>query len=163
MDTDTTRNDQLQTVTDIMRSTRIASLAYVSAAGDLVSTPMGTQDFTEPGTVWFITERATDKVAAITADPRVNVHYAGKGGWVSLAGTARFVDDDAKLRELWDASAGAFMQGGPDDPGNGLLEVTATSAEYWDSPGAIATAVQLVKGLVGREQPDLGDSGVVPL
>lgn len=162
MGTNTTHNDQLQTVTDIMRSTRIAALSYVSTGGDPVSTPMGTQDF-EPGTVWFITERVTDKVEAISADPRVNVHYAGKGGWVSLAGTARFVDDDAKLRELWDASAGAFMQGDPEDPGNGLLEVTATSAEYWDSPGTIATAVQLVKGLVGDEQPDLGDSGVVPL
>ncbi|SFS18147.1 General stress protein 26 [Agrococcus baldri] len=163
MDTDTTHNDQLQTVTDIMRSTRIAALSYISTGGDLVSTPMGTQDFAEPGTVWFITERATDKVEAISADPRVNVHYAGKGGWVSLAGTARFIQDDAKLRELWDASAGAFMEGDPEDPGNGLLEVTATSAEYWDSPGGIATAVQLVKGLVGDERPDLGDSGVVPL
>ena len=41
----------------------------------------------------------------------MNVHYAGKGGWVSLAGTARFVDDRAKLRELWDATDGAFMEG----------------------------------------------------
>jgi general stress protein 26 len=124
---------------------------------------MGTQDFTEPGTVWFITERSTDKVAAIEADPRVNVHYAGKGGWVSLSGTARYVDDRAKLEELWDASAGVFMSGSPEDPGNGLLEVTASTAEYWDSPGAVATAVGLVRGLVSDREPDLGDSGVVPL
>lgn len=150
-----------QTVADIMRSTRIASLSYVSVGGDLVSTPMGTQDFTDPGTVWFITERSSDKVEAIAADPRVNVHYAGKGGWVSLAGTARFVDDAAKLQELWDASAGLFMEGGPEDPNTGLLEVTASSAEYWDSPGSIATAVQLVKGLVTDDAPELGDSGVV--
>jgi general stress protein 26 len=156
-------DDRLDTIAEIMRSTRIASLAYVSAQGDLVSTPMGTQDFEHPGTIWFITERSTDKVAAIEADPRVNVHYAGKGGWVSLAGTARFVDDRAKLRELWDASAGIFMSGGPDDPDNGLLEVTATSAEYWDSPGAVATAVQLMKGLVTDGEPDLGDSGIVRL
>ncbi|WP_072313470.1 pyridoxamine 5'-phosphate oxidase family protein [Agrococcus sp. Marseille-P2731] len=159
MDTDT----QLQTVTDIMRSTRIASLAYVSKTGDLVSTPMGTQDFEEPGTVWFITERSTDKVEAIAADPRVNVHYAGKEGWVSLAGTARFVDDVAKLRELWDASAGAYMSGGPEDADNGLIEVTASSAEYWDSPGTVAVAVQFVKGLVSDAQPDMGDSGIVRL
>lgn len=159
MDNDT----QLQTVTEIMRSTRIASLAYLSQAGDLVSTPMGTQDFEEPGTVWFITERSTEKVEAITADPRVNVHYAGKEGWVSLAGTARFVDDEAKLRELWDASAGAYMEGGPEDAGNGLLEITASSAEYWDSPGAVAVAVQFVKGLVSSDRPDTGDSGIVQL
>ncbi|MCR8671950.1 pyridoxamine 5'-phosphate oxidase family protein [Agrococcus sp. HG114] len=159
----TEHSDQLQTIAEIMRSTRIASLAYISTQGDLVSTPMGTQDLEHPGTVWFITERSTDKVAAIAADPRVNVHYAGKQGWVSLAGTARFVDDRERLRRLWDASAGAFMSGGPEDPENGLLEVTATSAEYWESPGAVATAVQLVKGLVTDGEPDLGDSGIVRL
>ncbi|GEK80620.1 pyridoxamine 5'-phosphate oxidase family protein [Agrococcus baldri] len=154
---------QTQTITDIMRSTRIASLSYLSIGGDIVSTPMGTQEFTEPATVWFITERSSDKVDALGADPRVNVHYAGKGGWVSLAGTARFVDDDAKLRELWDASAGAFMSGGPEDADNGLIEVTATSAEFWDAPGAIATAVQLVKGVISDAQPDLGDNDIVRL
>jgi general stress protein 26 len=158
-----TYDQQLQTVAEIMRSTRIASLAYVSVEGDLVSTPMGTQDFTEPGTVWFISERGTDKAIALERDPRVNVHYAGKGGWVSLAGTARFSDDRAKLEELWDASAEVFMEGGVDDASTGLIEVTATSAEYWDSPGKVATAVQFVKGLVSDEETDLGDSGVVPL
>ncbi len=159
----TAYDEQLKTIADIMRSTRIASLAYLSMDGGLVSTPMGTQDFTEPGTVWFITERSTSKVAAIEADPRVNVHYAGKSGWVSLAGTARYVDDREKLKQLWDASAEIFMSGTPDDPDNGLLEVTASTAEYWDSPGKVATAVSLVKGLVTDGEPDLGDTGIVPL
>lgn len=159
----TAYDEQLKTIAEIMRSTRIASLAYLSIDGGIVSTPMGTQDFIEPGTVWFITERSTAKVAAIEADPRVNVHYAGKGGWVSLSGTARYVDDRAKLRELWDASAGIFMSGSPDDPDNGLLEVTATTAEYWDSPGAVVTAVNLLKGLVTDGEPDMGESGIVPL
>ncbi|WP_404313323.1 pyridoxamine 5'-phosphate oxidase family protein [Agrococcus terreus] len=142
--------DPIDTVAAIMRDTGIASLAYRSAQGDLVSTPTGTQDFEHPGTVWFLTERGTDKVAAIEAAPRVNVHDA-------------WSDDRETLRELWDASASAWMQGGPDDPQNGLLEVTATSAEHWDSPGAVAVAVQVVKGLVTKEQPELGDDDVVQL
>lgn len=159
----TEHDDQLETIADIMRATRIASLAYRSLEGSLVSTPMGTQDFDEPGTVWFLTERSSAKVEAIAADPRVNVHYASKEGWVSLAGTARFSDDRAKLHELWDASATAWMPGGPDDPESGLLEVTGTSAEYWDSPGAVAVAIQLAKGLLTREQPEPGENDVVPL
>ena len=158
-----TTHDDRGTVADILEDTDIAVLTYQSLAGALVSTPMGMQDFEDPGTIWFITERSTSKVAAIEADPRVNVHYAGKSGWVSLSGTARYVDDRAKLKELWDASADVFMSGSPDDPGNGLLEVTASTAEYWDSPGTIATAVSLVKGLVSDGEPDLGDSAVVPL
>ena len=64
----TTHDDQLGTVAEIMKDTRIAVLTYVSLEGTLVSTPMGTQDFEDPGTVWFLTERNTDKVHAIQAD-----------------------------------------------------------------------------------------------
>ncbi len=121
---------ELDLTAQIMRDTRIAILTYRSSSGDLVSTPMGTQDFEHPSTVWFITEIDTDKVAAIKTDPRVNVSYASDKGWVSLAATARVNLDRGRLEELWDASAGIFMSGGPDDPENGLLEVTGITAEY---------------------------------
>ena len=159
----TTHTDQLGTVTEIMKDTRIAVLTYHSAQGALVSTPMGTQDFETPRTVWFITERDTDKVHALAADPRVNLSYSSKAGWVSLSGTARLNEDRDKLRELWDASAGIFMSGGPDDEENVLLEVTGVTAEYWESPGKVSTAIGLVKGLVGDAEPDLGDNDVVTL
>jgi len=159
----TTHTDQLGTVAEIMKDTRIAVLTYHSAQGALVSTPMGTQDFETPSTVWFITERDTDKVHALTADPRVNVSYSSKAGWVSLSGTAHLNEDRDKLRELWDASAGIFMSGGPDDEENVLLEVTGVTAEYWESPGKVSTAIGLVKGLVSDAEPDLGDNDVVTL
>jgi general stress protein 26 len=153
----------LDTVIEIMRATRIAILTYVDERGRLVSTPMGTQDFEEPGTVYFLTEKDTAKVAAIAARPQVNVAYSSNEGWVSLTGTAALVEDRAKLKELWDASADIFMEGDADDPDAGLLVVTGETAEYWDSPGKVATAVQMVKGLVTDVTPDLGDSGTVPV
>ncbi|KRF32361.1 pyridoxamine 5'-phosphate oxidase family protein [Nocardioides sp. Soil805] len=159
----TTHDDQLATVTEIMRDTRIAVLTHLSPEGDLVSLPMGTQDFEHPSTVWFLTERHTHKVHALTADPRVNVSYSSKSGWVSLSGTARVNEDRDKLRELWDASAGIFMSGGPDDADNVLLEVSGVTAEYWESPGKVAMAVGLVKGLVSDAEPDLGDNDTVTL
>jgi general stress protein 26 len=158
-----THDDQLMTVTEIMEEARVAVLTYVSPEGRLVSMPMGTQDFEHPGTTWFLTERGTDKVAAIEADPRVNVAYSSKAGWVSLSGTARVSEDRAKLRELWDASAGAFMTGGPDDEQNVLLEVDGETAEYWESPGKVTAAVQVAKGLVTDARPDLGDNDTVRL
>ncbi|RYB91729.1 pyridoxamine 5'-phosphate oxidase [Nocardioides oleivorans] len=159
----TTHDDQLETVAEIMKDTRIAVLTYVAADGSLVSTPMGTQDFEHPGTVWFLTERDTDKVRAIEADPRVNVAYASGDGWVSLTGTARVSEDREKLKQLWDLSAGVFMTGGPEDESNVLLEVSGASAEYWDSPGKVASVLELAKGLVGRGTPDLGDNDTVSL
>ena len=159
----TTHDDQLGTVEEIMKDTRVAVLTYVSPSGALVSTPMGMQDFDQPGTIWFITERDTDKVTAIQTDPRVNVSFSSKSGWVSLSGTARVSEDRVKLEELWDASAGTFMSGGPEDASNVLLEIDGATAEYWESPGKVSAAVQLAKGLVSDAQPDLGDNDTVTL
>ena len=159
----TTDDDQLGKVAEIMRDTRIAVLTYVSLEGTLVSAPMGTQDFEDPGTVWFLTERNTDKVHAIQADPRVNVSYSSGAGWVSLTGTATVSEDRAKLRELWDTSADAFMTGDPEDPSNVLLRVDGRTAEYWESPGKVSAAIQVAKGLVGDRRPDLGDNATVDL
>lgn len=142
-----------ETIAEVMRATRIAILTYEDDEGRLVSTPMGTQDFEDPSTVWFITEADSDKVAAVTARPRVNVAYASDVGWVSLSGTARLNRDRAKLDDLWDASASAFMSGGPDDPNSALLEVTGDTAQLWESPGRVGFLVQLVKGLVAKDDP----------
>jgi general stress protein 26 len=158
-----TNDDRTGTVAEIMKETRIAVLTYQSLDGALVSTPMGMQDFEEPGTTWFITERSSDKVSALEADPRVNVSYSSKAGWVSLSGTAHVSDDRAKLDELWDASAGAFMSGGPEDPDNVLLRIDGDTAEYWESPGKVALVVQMAKGLVSDDRPDLGDNDTVRL
>ena len=96
----TTHDDQLGTVAEIMKDTRVAVLTYATPGGSLVSTPMGMQDFEDPATTWFLTQRSSDKVKAIEADPRVNVAYSSKAGWVSLSGTAHVSDDRAKLEEL---------------------------------------------------------------
>ena len=158
-----TTNDDRATVAEIMKATRIAVLTYQSLAGALVSTPMGMQDFEDPATTWFITERSSDKVTALEADPRVNVSCSSKAGWVSLAGTAHVSDDTAKLKELWDASAGAFMSGGPEDPDNVLLRIDGDTAEYWESPGKVGVAIQMAKGLLTDSEPDLGDNDTVTL
>lgn len=153
---------EIETVATIMRETRIAVLTHVED-GRLVSVPMGTQDLDDPGTIHFITEADTDKVRAIAAHPEVNIAYATDDGWVSVSGTARRNDDRELLGRLWDASAGAFMEGGPDDPNSTLITVTADTARYWTSPGTVATVFQMAKGLVSDGRPDLGDTGTVSL
>lgn len=153
-----------EAIAEVMRATRIAILTYTDHEGRLVSMPMGTQDFEDPSTVWFITEIDSDKVAAITANPVVNVAYASDKGWVSLSGTAQLNRDRVKLEQLWDASSSAFMSGGPDDPNSALLEVTGDTAQLWESPGKIGLLLTMAKGLVSGDKPaDEGDTPVVKL
>ncbi len=146
-----------------MRDTRIAVLTYVLAGGPPRVHADGRAGLRPPGTTWFLTERSSEKVQALEADPRVNVAYASDAGWVSLSGTAHVEQNRGKVEDLWDASSGAFMSVGPEDPDNIALRIDATTAEYWESPGKVTAAVQFVKGLVTDSQPDLGDNDTVQL
>lgn len=155
--------DQKDLVTEIMKDTRIAILTYVDERGRLVSMPMGTQDFDDPGVVHFLTVADSDKMRAIAATPQVNIAYSSDKGWVSLSGTARRNDDRTLLEQLWSPAAGAFMPGGPDHPDSTVLTVTAETASYWESPGKAALVVELAKGVVGDHRAEPGDSGTVSL
>ncbi|MHC5558994.1 pyridoxamine 5'-phosphate oxidase family protein [Kocuria sp. U4B] len=157
-------DDGTAKVRAIIKNTRIALLTHVDPEGRLVAKPMATQDVDFDGTVYFIAERDSDQVQHLQQRPAVNVAYAGDGAWVSLAGAARVVDDVAKLRELWDTFTGAWLEGGPENPNNVLIEVTPDTAEYWDQPGGhkLTQVANLLKASVtGRRLK--GDNEVVDL
>jgi general stress protein 26 len=157
------QQDQQQKVRDLIKSSRIAMLTSISPDGTLVSKPMANQDVEFDGDVWFIAERASEKVRNIEANPHVNVAYSTNSSWVSLAGRASVVDDPAKLRELWNTFTDAWMEGGPENPNNVLIKVDADSAEYWDSPGSKVTqVVNLIKAKVTGERFE-GDNEKVDL
>jgi general stress protein 26 len=150
-------------VHDLIRKTRLAMLTSVGPDGRLVSKPMATQDVEFDGDVWFIAERASEKVRNIEARPEVNVAYSDTSSWVSLSGTAAVVDDPAKLAELWNTFTDAWLEGGPENPNNVLIKVDAHSAEYWDSPGSKVTQVaNLVKAKLTGKRFE-GDNETVDL
>jgi general stress protein 26 len=149
-------------IADLVDGIRIAMLT-TQDDGRLVSRPLATQDVEFDGDVWFVTERSAPWVSQLEAHPEVNVAYAGSSSWVSLAGTARVVEDPDRLREYWSTFTDAWLEGGPDNPDNVLVHVAAHSAEYWDSPGAKVTQVlNLVKAKVTGERYE-GDNEVVDL
>ena len=155
--------DQNAKVYELMKDTKIAMLTTIDPDGRLVSHPMATQQVEFAGDVWFIAERSSGQVRNITVDPRVNVAYVGKGSWVSLSGEAAVVDDVDRLRELWDTFTDAWMEGGPENPENILIQVTGHSAEYWDSPGSkVVQVANLLKTRLTGKRYD-ADNEVVDL
>lgn len=157
-------NDHAQRVVDLIQSSTIAMLTHVDPTGKLVSHPMATQEADYDGTVRFIAERSSDKAVDVAEHPEVNVSYSNNGSWVSLSGQARVVDDRAKLEELWDSFTSSWLEGGPENPDNILLEVTPESAEYWDAPGGrrLVQLANLVKAKVTGARID-SDHGTVDL
>ena len=154
-----------QKVAELVKDIRVAMLTHTDSNGVLVSHPMATQEVEFDGDVLFIAERDSHKARDIAAQSpaRVNVAYSSDSSWVSLSGTAEIVDDNAKLAELWNTFTGAWLEGGPDNPNNIIIKVSADSAEYWDSPGAkVMQIANFVTAKVTGER-FAGDNEVVDL
>ena len=160
----TDHNDAAK-VAELIKDVRIAMLTHADHNGALVSHPMGTQEVEFDGDVLFIAERDSQKVKDIAAQSpaKVNVSYSSSGTWVSVSGTAEIVDDNDRLRELWNTFTGAWLEGGPENPNNIIIKVNADSAEYWDSPGAkVVQLANFVKAKVTGNRVE-GDNEVVDL
>lgn len=151
-----TNPKDLEKLREIMGDIDVAMVTTRDAAepGRLISRPLSTQLAETDGDVLFLTERGSSFVRDITADPHVNVAYAGKGAWVSLAGRARVVDDRALVEKLWSTGSALFMEGGPDNPENVVVRVEGDTAELWGGQSKVATAVKMVRAMTGNRDDD---------
>jgi general stress protein 26 len=110
------------------------------------SVPMARQEVDPGAQLWFITARETQHVRDVAAEPRVSLTFSARDSWVALTGRATVVDDRAKLGELWNTFAEAWLPGGPDDLNATLLRVDVDEAEYWDTPGGkVASLLSFAK------------------
>jgi general stress protein 26 len=157
-------SDDLEIIDRILKGTRFATITTRTPDGDLVSRPLAVLDHRFEGTVWFLTPDPSPKVDDIRFDAHVNVAYVDGASVVSLAGIASIERDQARIDEFWNPWAEAWFEGGRDDPTVALLRVDVTSAEYWhvDKPGVVR-ALEVVKGIVTRQTPDVGESRTVEL
>ena len=140
----------------------VCMLTTAEADGTLVTRPMGLQQAEDGGTLWFMT-RSTSDVAADAPQRPVNVAVQDKDFWASLAGHGQLVSDDARKKEFWNSATEAFFGEGssPEDPQIVLVRVDVNTAQFWESPGAVATAVEMVKAKVTGGTAEPGDSETV--
>ncbi len=99
--------------------------------------PMATAGVDEEGTIWFISDRDSEKNKDIAADPRVKLYYShpGKSSFLVVSGEAEIVYDREKVRELWNPLDKAWFKEGEDDPAVCLISVRPEHAHYWDTRG----------------------------
>jgi len=157
-------DDGRQEVAKILKQADIAVLTTVNTTGQLVSRPLALQAADFDGELWFFTHDPSPKADEIRSHPQVNVSVHAGGGYLSIAGTAEIVRDQAKIDELWSAAVEPWFEHGKEDPNAALIRVDADTAEYWtaDSPKA-ATIFKLVKSKLTGSQADIGKSEVVDL
>lgn len=146
---------------DKIKDVKYAILTTLAAQSHLHGRPMYTCEPGNDGALWFFTERDAQKVAEIKANSQVGLGYSDpdKATYVTIAGTAAVVTDQAKIKELWREDFRGFFPKGPEDPNIALLRVDIESGEYWDTPGnvfvrAYAYAKARITGEKHQPTPD---------
>jgi general stress protein 26 len=136
----------------------------IATDGALHGRPMLLERIDDAGALVFLTHLSSHKADDITRDPRVNVAFVGERGdrYVSVAGHATVVHDEARMRQLWNPTYRAWFPHGPTDPDSAILTVTIDRVDYWDVP--TSRMVRLwgaVKALATGEVVEAGEHATI--
>jgi general stress protein 26 len=155
----------IKKLAELIKDIRFAMFTTVDAQGVLRSRPMATQQIAFNGDLWFFTRVDTGKVDDVRQYQQVNVGYAAPDDqrYVSVMGPAEVIDDRAKMAELWNPAYKVFFPEGLGDTRLRLIRVEVREAEYWDSPGKVATAISFVKALVTGDPSNMGENEKITL
>lgn len=131
------------------------------------STPMSVQDIDDDGTVWFISSTESTRNHVLARDPRVELAFQNeaKYEYLTLHGTATVHTDRATIDAHWSALAGAWFDGGKDDPRVSIIAVKPLGGHYWETRAGklIAFAKMSYAALTGSDVNDGGREGELRL
>ena len=153
--------DRLTTITDVqdaLDGERTAMVTTIDERGTLSSRPVTVQKIDDDGEVWFVVDSAAEWVAPADG-AAVNVAVVDDGDvWVSFAGRASVIHDRGVVEELSGPVSDAFFSS---DAEPAALRVVTDRIEWWTPAGTMAQLVQVGKGLLSDERPDLGEQGTI--
>lgn len=157
-------SDPVKTLLKKTEDAGVCMLTTTEADGKLVSRPMAIQEIENDHTIWFMSRIDSPAVQEASGGQRVNVTVAEKGFWASIAGTATVVQDVERKKAFWSKTTEAFFgDSTPEDTDIILLRVSPETAQYWDSPGLPATALEMIKGMTTDKPARPGESHEVDL
>lgn len=161
MSTDTADHARLW---ELIKDTRFGMFTHRHGDDGLLhSHPLTTQNRSvdEDATLYFFVPKDGVIAQHLPHDDAVNVAYANPDddSYVSVAGRAAVVEDDALKRALFNSAAKAWFPAGADDPNLGLLAVRIESAEFWDvTESKVTQLLKIAKAaLSGDGRPQLGE------
>ena len=157
--------ESIKKLKELVDEVRIAMLC-TSQDDQLRSRPMSTAQFDDEGNIWFFTNEHSGKADEVNESHQICLAYSSpsKNSYISISGTARIVNDWAKMKELYNPAIKAWFPEGLDDPNLALLKVSPSEAEYWDSSSSkMVTLFQMAKAIVSGEKYDEGQHGKIEL
>lgn len=153
-------HEHLHTIDDVrtrLEGSRFVMVTSIDERGTLSSRPVTMQRFEASGDLWFLVDGTAEWVRPLDGGP-VNAAVADEHTWVSFAGRAEVVEDQAKIDDLTDPASETFFE---DDAEPVALRIVSDRIEWWASPSKAAQVIELVKAKVTSNEPDMGDSGTI--
>lgn len=154
---------------ELIKDTRFGMLTHRHDDGLLNSHPLTTQNksIDEGATLYFFIPENGEIAQHLAQDNIVNVSYANtdKDSYVSVAGHASLLDDQAKKEALFTPMSKAWFPNGPTDPNLGLLAVQIANAEYWNvDDSKMVQIYKMLKAAATGEPPhDMGEHKKIDL
>jgi len=113
--------------------------------------------------LWFITAKGTD--LAQSAEGRKPAEYLisskDQSLWARIDGHVSAVNNPTELDKLWNAFAGAWFEGGKEDPDVQLIRFDLTEAEVWVTDGSMKFLYEIAKANATKTKPDVGQQGTI--
>ena len=133
--------------------------AVLLGVGDGNPIPMAPIPRQDDNAIWFITSADHDSYKASVAGASAKLYTADMSGQLfgTVKGHLTASEDNAKLDDLWSPMAGAWFEGGRDDPKVRLMKFTPTEAELWATDGTMKYLFETIKANVAETKPDTGD------
>lgn len=149
---------------ELIDSIRIGLLTTVGLDGALHTRPVETLRCDIEGTLWFFTDHQSPKANELSRDMRVSVGYSepSKKIYVTVAGHARILRDEALAAQLWTPSQRAWYPKGVADEHLSILRVTPERAEYWETPGRISYLLAAAQAMVTGKPATVGQGSKLP-
>ena len=155
---------EIEKVLGIVNEAKIGMFTSIDQEGMPLSRPMTVQQADKDTGLWFLTREDTYLVSELTQNNKVNLSFGHGTDWASVSGHASILQDTGKIKELWNEANTAFVPDGPETPGLRLIHVDPDSAEYWETPGGVASLTfRWVKARLTHTQVDAGEHNTVNL
>lgn len=147
---------------ELIKDIKFAMFTAHASDGHMHSRPMTTQNKRDDraNVLWFFMSRSSEPVLDIARNANVNVAYAdpGRDAYVSVAGSARLVDDIARKKALWNTAVQAWFPGGATDPDVALIAVTLEHVECWDvDSNKMVQLFKMKKAAMTGVRPEMGE------
>ena len=139
----------------------VRTCMFVTLRDDKIqSRPMATAAVDDDGTVWFFTDKNSDKVEELRGDEPVHLAYSDPDDnvYLTLSGRARVSTDRAKMEELMNPMVKSWYPEGVDSPRICLLKFTPQDGELWESTeSSVVQFYYVAKALVTGTRNDTGE------